>query len=195
MKKNLYKASFTDEFLAALESLLSWLDAEEIPHVTIGGVAVALLVRARATQDIDAVLCMDTNQLESFLVSGGAFGFKPRISNAIEFARTRRVLLLQHQPSGVPVDLSFGVLPFESEMLDRAITLTIGSLKIKVPTPEDLIVMKALARRPRDIADIEAIINADPNLDFERIRYWVREFAATLEMPEIFDDLEKLLPH
>jgi hypothetical protein len=41
--------------------------------------------------------------------------------------------------------------------------------------------------------DIENIIQANPNLDVDRIRRCVREFSAVLEMPEIHDALEKLL--
>jgi hypothetical protein len=53
--------------------------------------------------------------------------------------------------------------------------------------------MKAIAGRGRDIMDIENIIQANPNLDVDRIRRCVREFSAVLEMPEIHDALEKLL--
>ena len=52
--------------------------------------------------------------------------------------------------------------------------------------------MKAIAGRGRDIRDIENIIQANPDLDVERIRRWVREVSAVLEMPEIHDALEKL---
>lgn len=177
----------------ALRDLIAWLESENIPQAVIGGVAVALLAQPRVTQDIDAVIWLDTALLESFLPTGAACGFVPRISDAIDFARTRRVLLLQHQPTGVTIDLSCGVLPFEEELIARAHTLTIGSLKLKVATPEDLIIMKAVAHRPRDIADIEAILNMEQHLDLERIRYWVKQFADALEMPELMEDLERML--
>jgi predicted nucleotidyltransferase len=179
----------------ALRDLVAWLEAENIPQAVIGGVAVALLAQPRVTQDIDAVIWLDTRLLESFLPTGAAYGFAPRISHTVDFARTRRVLLLQHQPTGVTIDLSCGVLPFEEELIARARTLTIGSLKLKVATPEDLIIMKAIAHRPRDIADIEAILNVEQNLDLERVRFWVKQFADALDMSELMGDLEKLLPH
>ncbi|OHE58811.1 MAG: hypothetical protein A2Z47_10090 [Thermodesulfovibrio sp. RBG_19FT_COMBO_42_12] len=53
--------------------------------------------------------------------------------------------------------------------------------------------MKAIARRPRDIADIESILDANPGMNLERVRMWVREFSSTLEMPEILNDLETIL--
>jgi hypothetical protein len=54
--------------------------------------------------------------------------------------------------------------------------------------------MKAVAHRPIDLEDIRSILEVNPNVDLKRIRYWVKEFAKTLEMPEIWNDLKKLLP-
>lgn len=184
---------FPFEFALVLKDLLQWLEATQTPYVTIGGIGVSLLVGARTTKDIDALLWLDTGAVEPFLRSGAAYGFVPRVSDAVDFARSNRVLLLQHQPTGVPVDLSCGALPFENEIITRARTLDIGLLKLKVATPEDLIIMKAIARRPKDIADIEAILNIEQNLDLGRIRFWVGQFADVLEMPELMEDLEKIL--
>ncbi|MGH9845771.1 MAG: nucleotidyltransferase, partial [Blastocatellia bacterium] len=133
------------------------------------------------------------DSLEALVPTGEAYGLTPRMTDAIEFTRTRRVLLLEHSPTGVAVDISCGALPFESEMMARARSLKIGTLEFKVAAPEDLIVMKAVAHRPKDIADIEAILNIQANLDFESIRFWVSQFAEALEMPEMMETLEKLL--
>lgn len=182
-------------FEAALQALTSWLEAEHVPYATIGGVAVALLAQPRTTQDIDVVIWLDKERWETFLLAGEAYGFAPRISDALNFAAKSRVLLLQHQKSGVSVDLSCGALSFEREMIERATMLNIGTLNLKVPTPEDLVVTKAVARRPKDIADIEALLNIHQNLDITYIRRWVEEFAVALEMPELSENLERLLDY
>jgi hypothetical protein len=182
-------------FVSALKSLNDWLNAEQVPHALIGGVAVSLLAQPRATQDIDAVIWLDEQRWEAFFRAGEARGFEPRLNDALEFAARSRVLLLRHQRSGVSIDLSFGALAFEREMIERAMTLEIDELKLKVPTPEDLIITKAVAQRPKDIADIEAILNIHQNLDFTYIRRWAEEFAAALETPELLENLEKLLRH
>jgi hypothetical protein len=69
----------------------------------------------------------------------------------------------------------------------------IGGLTVPLPTPEDLIVMKAVAHRPRDLADIEGILAATGNLNLRHIRRWVREFAHAVGSPEMLSDLEGLL--
>lgn len=183
----------TEEMIVVLGDLARWLDATQTPYATIGGVGVSVIAGARATKDVDALLWLDTDRIESFLESGAAYGFLPRITDAAAFGRQRRVLLLQHTTTAVPVDLSCGALPFENELIGRARTLALGSFKVKVAAPEDLIITKAISHRRQDIADIEAILNIEQNLDLKRIRYWVGQFAEVLEMPELIEDLEKLL--
>lgn len=58
---------------------------------------------------------------------------------------------------------------------------------------EDIVVMKAFAHRPQDLADIDAIVRANPNLDRTYIEGHVREFAEALEMPELWDDIARYL--
>ena len=53
--------------------------------------------------------------------------------------------------------------------------------------------MKAVAHRPIDMADIQSLMDAQVDIDLRRVRQWVREFSSVLEMPEIYNDLEKIL--
>jgi hypothetical protein len=178
---------------SALSSLLAWFEKTSIKGLVVGGVAASLLGRPRTTQDVDALVLLDDSRWEGFLKAGSRFGFVPRRTNALGFARQYRVLLLLHEPSDVKIDISFGALPFEKEAFKRSIKLRAGSLSIPLPTAEDLIIMKAVAHRPRDIGDIEGVLLLHPKLDYKRIRYWVKEFAKFLGMPEIYDDLENLI--
>ncbi len=75
----------------------------------------------------------------------------------------------------------------------RVTWVELGVVRVPLPPPEDLIIMKAVAHRPQDLDDIEAIIAAHPKLNLRRVRRWVREFATALSMPEILNDLEVLL--
>ncbi len=179
--------------IGAVADLISWLKDQSVPGAVIGGLAANLLGRPRVTKDVDAVVLLGDLHIDAFLDAGTRFGFSARISDAAAFAAKNRVLLLVHDPSKTDVDISLGVLPFEQESVDRASIVTIAGISFPLVSPEDLIIMKALARRPRDIADIEAVLDAHPELDLERVCYWVSQFASVLEAPEIFDDLERIL--
>lgn len=54
--------------------------------------------------------------------------------------------------------------------------------------------MKAVAHRPKDLLDIQNLIDVNPSIDTPRVRKWVKEFAAALELPELWEDTQALLP-
>ena len=173
--------------LEALEKLLSHFGNQ---GVIVGGVAVSLLGQARFTEDLDAMVLLSVEQIPHLLMIAQKEGIEPRISQAEDFARRHRVLLLRHTTSQTNIDISLGVLPFEQEMVERSVVYNIDdALKIRLPTPEDLIIMKAVAHRPKDLLDIQGLIQSHPNLDRARIQDWVSQFAEFLEMPELWDDI------
>lgn len=176
-----------------LAALIQWLSNCGLPFVIIGGVAASLLGRPRATRDIDVMVLADEDLWEDFLQSGLDAGFEPRIDKVLPFARRNRVLLLKHRQSQVQIDISFGMLPFEEQMANNARYLHAAGLEIPLPRPEELIVMKGLSQRPRDISDIESLLDAHPNIDLTTVTSTLREFSEALEMPEILEGFEKIL--
>jgi hypothetical protein len=177
--------------LEALDKLLSNFDNQ---GVVIGGVAVTLLGQARFTEDLDAMIMLSIEEIPHFLAMAQNEDIEPRISQAEEFARRNRVLLLRHTPSQTNIDISLGLLPFEQEMVERSVVYKIDdTLNIRLPTPEDLIIMKAIAHRPKDLLDIQGLIQKHSNLDRDRIQNWVIQFADLLETPELWDDIANWL--
>jgi len=179
--------------LAALRDLVAWFQDSATPGTVIGGVAASLLGRPRVTRDIDALVLLDEGEWEAFLVKGAMFGFVPRLANALTFARQARVLLVRHEASGIDIDIAFGALPFEEEAVAHTVWHDVGGVRIPLPLAEDLLIMKAVAHRPRDMADIESILDAQPKLDLPRVRRWVREFSTALETPELLRDFNALV--
>lgn len=80
-------------------------------------------------------------------------------------------------------------MPFEEEMVARGRIQILTALSVRLPTPEDLIIMKAVAHRPKDLEDIRTIVDKNPELDISRIKQWVKQFAEVLEMPSLWDDI------
>ena len=180
-------------FLAPLQALQSLLSAFNNQGVIIGGVAASLLGTPRFTVDLDAVFLLDFADLPSLLAEAEKQGIEPRIADPIAFAQKSRVLLLRHTMSGTDIDLSLGILPFEIEMVERSQVIDLGVIQLRLPTPEDLIIMKAVAQRPKDLADIQAIAASHPDLDKERIQYWVEQFGQALDLPDLWMTISGLL--
>jgi predicted nucleotidyltransferase len=104
----------------------------------IGGIAVIGHGVPRDTSDIDAA----------------KHDILPREEDPIGFARQFHMVLVEHKPTEVTLDISLAWLPFEREAMSRASEIDFGGVPIRAAAPEDLIVYKATAWRDRDRADI-----------------------------------------
>jgi uncharacterized nucleotidyltransferase DUF6036 len=182
-----------EPFRGAIESLQRLLHKFNDRGVFIGGIAVGFLGKPRFTADIDAVFLLSTQELSKFIELAAAENISPRIQNGEEFARKNRVLLLKHLPTETDIDVSLGILPFEEEMVERSSIKSFADLSIRLPTPEDLIIMKAIAHRPKDLEDIRTIADNYSRLDVDRIEKWVKAFGEVLETPELWDLVKSLL--
>ncbi len=183
-------ASFRD----ALAALAATLDALDTPSLIIGGIAVIALGVPRATVDIDATLSASAVNLDRLLEIGRRFGLSPRIDDALAFARAQQVVLLRHDASGIPIDISLASLPFEEEAIRSGVNRDFAGVRIRVARPEDLVIYKLVAFRPRDIDDAEALLIAyGADVDVARVREVVRQFADVLEDHERPVTLERLL--
>ncbi len=179
--------------LVVIRDLTRWFSSCHVPYLVIGGVAVAILGKPRATQDVDALISLDETRLRPFFDEGPRHGFEPRMRDAFSFAEKAKVLLMKQDSTGIPVDISLALLPFEKNAISRGTLVSLGDIRFSVPTPEDLIIMKAVAHRGRDRADIEQILDVHPDVDATLILQTVKEFADVLESPEVYEELNRLL--
>ena len=177
----------------ALSAVSGWLSAANVGFAIVGGLAASLHGRPRVTKDVDVVVIAEDDQWVPLLKRAAKWRLVPRIDDALEFAKTTRVLLLKHEPTRIEVDVSFGMLPFEVELVSRAESTKIGQLRFPLASAEDIVVMKALALRPRDVADIEGIVESVKSLDLARIRATVAQLSAALETEDHPSRLEEIL--
>lgn len=182
------------EFLDALDAVRRALDDLGVPSMIIGGVAVIALGLPRLTVDIDATVAatgLDVNRLIETLQR---YRIAPRIPDAATFARERQVLLAEHEPSGTPVDVSLAWLPFEQEALAASSACDYAGVPIRIPRPDDLVIYKLVASRPRDLEDAEGLLVLHGHtMDLSRVRWVVGQLAAALDDEERPRALEQLL--
>ncbi len=179
--------------LGALAGLMEWLDAANIPSMVVGGVAASALGRPRLTHDVDALAILPEAEWANALSTAASHGILPRIEHPLDFARRSRVLLLRHAESGIDIDVIFGGLSFEQAAIDNSKVHDIGGLRVRLPRIEDLLVMKAVARRPKDLQDIEGLLAAHPEADVTAVRRWVSEFASAMSMSDMLKDFDNLV--
>ncbi len=159
----------------------------------IGGVAASVLGQPRLTQDVDALAILPEDRWAPMLDAAARFGIVRRIDNPLDFARRSRVLLMKHAASGIDIDVTFGGLAFEQAAVENSEQHEIAGVLIRLPRVEDLLIMKAIAHRPKDLQDIEGLLKAHPEADVTRVRQWVREFSMATGMGDMLEELDKLL--
>ncbi|BCY16428.1 hypothetical protein hrd7_02770 [Leptolinea sp. HRD-7] len=186
-------SEFLEPYKSILESIQELLDKIPDRGVIIGGIAVSVLGEQRFTTDIDILVLLTNDQLRNFLDASNKAGFKSRVTDPNTFAMQNRVIPMIHSESGLRADFIMGMLPFEKEVVARAKKSKIHDVEITLPTIEDLIILKAIASRPKDLSDISGLVKHGRNLDIERIEYWVKQFGEALDQPGLWDSIEKYL--
>jgi Nucleotidyl transferase AbiEii toxin, Type IV TA system len=159
----------------------------------IGGLAVLRWGEPRFTRDVDVTLLCPFGSEDEVSAPLLDSEYAGRISDAREFARRNRVLLLQ-SPDGVPIDIALGALPFEEGLVARSslFEFEAGSA-LRTCSAEDLIVLKLFAYRPRDVLDAETIVNRQRGaLDWQYIATNLQPLAEVKDQPEIMATFENL---
>ncbi len=158
----------------------------------IGGVAVGLHSDYRSTHDVDAILWAESIEPKTVLEEAERMGIVPRVPNVLEDAQRILVMRLRDNKSGVPLDLSLAFTPFEKEAIERSISIQTPIGELRIATPEDIVIMKGVAQREQDLADIVSIAAHNPALDWGRIEFWLTEFGNALELPDLWSTVKAL---
>jgi len=157
--------------VGAIESVLAALSAADVRYLVVGGVAVVLHGHLRTTADLDLVVELTCDNALRAVRALASLGYRPRAPVPIEQFADAKVRASWITDKGLTVfglwsekfpDLEVDL--FMREPLDfgaahdRAVRVTLDSTTATVIALEDLIVLKRLAGRACDQADIEALM-------------------------------------
>ncbi len=169
-----------------------FLVRHKIDHVVIGGLAVQAWGEARLTRDADLTISSSVEAGVESIVELITGEFESRVPDPVAFARQTRMILIRTS-SGIEVDLSLGMPGYEDELFARATDVEFQPGRtLRVCSPEDLIIHKAVAGRAQDEADIESVvIRQDNRLDIVYVRRWLATYSGILEDERIADRFER----
>ena len=150
-----------------------------------GAQAATVWGRPRLTADVDITAQVRTDQMDEFLEAMKRQGFTLRFDDP-EFVNRTRVFPFLHQSTGVPVDVVLAGPGLEEEFLDRAVTVPVEGATVPVISPEDLVVTKVLAGRPKDIEDVRGVLRERAaSLDLRRVRETLRLLEQALGQSDL----------
>jgi hypothetical protein len=181
------------DFPAILARISAELDARAIPFMLIGGQAVLVHGEPRLTQDIDVTLGVPPSRLGDMLELCESALLEVLPAQPGDFVRETFVLPAEDPATGVRVDFIFSTTPYEAQAIRRAERLSIGGGSVPFATPEDLILHKLFAGRPRDLEDVRGVLRRKgPQIDWAYLMRWARELATTPGREQLAAQAEKL---
>ncbi len=166
------------ELTEAVRRLAVVFARRQVRHALIGGLAVGLRSRPRATKDADFILHVPALAFPGLLEDLAADGFEINVLDTVRRWSTDRLAVFYR--GGARIDWLQPVLPLYTQVLDRAEPKPWLDATLNVATAEGLILTKMVAFRDQDQADIVALLAANRDaIDVEFIRTAWEPFAAT----------------
>jgi hypothetical protein len=145
-------------FADLLIDLAAALAALRTPWYVFGAQAALMWGRPRLTTDVDATVRLGGISTDAVVRALASHGFSLSIQADQDFVQRTRVLPLRHERSGLALDLVLSGPGLEDLFLERAIAVDVSGTAVPFISPEDLIVTKVLAGRPKDIDDIRGVL-------------------------------------
>jgi hypothetical protein len=157
-----------------------------------GAQAVIAYGVPRLSADVDVTVALDPDDPASFAEDMRAAGFSLRVSDP-DFVRRTRVMPFVHRATAMPLDVVLAGSGLEDEFLRRARETNIGGLLIPLIDPEDLIIAKVLAGRPKDIEDASNLWRLRGHaLDAGRIRATLLLLEEALSQSDLLPAFESI---
>jgi hypothetical protein len=141
---------------AALQAVGRAMKTLRARWYVFGAQAVLLHGAPRTTQDIDVTVLTDASISRVIEVLRGA-EIVPLIEDTA-FLEQTRVLPCNHVPSGWKIDVVLGGPGLEELIAGQAIQRKVGGVSVPLLRIEHLLVLKVLAGRPQDLADVAALL-------------------------------------
>jgi hypothetical protein len=160
----------------ALSDLITEFNRRGVAYALAGGWAYSALVEPRATTDIDLLILLDQpsrdtlHSLVSPLFDSTVIHPAPMVFRGLSIWRIVGI----RRDQEILIDLLLADSVYLQTALGRARTVPLGALSVPVLTLEDLIILKTLAGRLQDRADLEKIHQreADLDVDWAYVKRW-----------------------
>lgn len=186
--------SETPALARVLAAVADALRSGGLKWYVFGAQAVLAYGRPRLTADLDITVAAELDQVPDLVSRLDAAGLRLRPQATGDFVRRTRVLPFVHEATGIPVDVVLAGPGLEAEFIRGARELALAGVTVPVIRPEDLIVTKILAGRPKDRDDVDGILRQQlPALDLDRCRRFLSMLEEALARNDLLAELDEAL--
>ena len=165
------------------------LDGKGLSWFVFGAQAVAVRGAPRATQDIDVTVQVEPTRLRTLVQTLESEGLRHRYPDIAEELMERGAVVPLSHASGMEVDLVLAGSGLEAIALGRASRVAIDGVDVPVAQATDLVVMKVLAGRGKDLDDLRSLL-ASGEVDLPEVRDILGQLEEALGQSDLLPRLE-----
>lgn len=165
--------------IRALWEVVDQLDAHGVDYVLMGGLAVRAHAIPRPTNDVDLTITCPREQFAKLLNRFESECIQvPEIYKSGWLDRVAEMPLVKlktmlDQDHWVDLDIFLCETDFQRSLMDRRMKVEFDdSRSLWIVTPEDLVLLKLIANRPRDLIDVADVLFVQGQLDETYLRHW-----------------------
>jgi hypothetical protein len=176
-----------------LRALAGLLEEMQVAYAVMGGLAVRAYALPRPTFDIDFTIAISPERLAEFFSRCEDFGFT--VPSQYTTGYVDRVagmplvkLRLYLKDKGIDIDIFLVESPYQHELIFRRRRDDVDGQTVWLVSPEDLILLKLVANRPRDILDVGDVLFMQSQLDTAYLRRWAKELGVESQLEAALSD-------
>ncbi len=176
----------------AYKKVVRFLNRGGYDYIVIGGIAASTIGEPRITADVDVDIVINKEDVPDFLNKVTKAGFQVPVKKCIESAR--RVGVFQISFGDYHIDFIIASTDLEAQAFRRRKAIQLHGVKAFFPTPEDLILLKIVPGRDKDLLDAKSIVlRHKGKLDTRYLKTWATKLCDEAEDMRIWKVLQKLL--
>lgn len=170
------------------------LERGGLPYAIGGAIALGFYAVPRATVDVDVnVFVRPAHELERALTVLRAAGFIADEDPETLAKHAREEGQFRGSVAGIRVDVFVPAIPYYAELADRRRQAALLGRPLWILAAEDLVVLKMMFFRRKDLADVEAVLREQgSSFDRDYVRRRLAELAGEEdERVRAWDELSK----
>ncbi|MBP86191.1 MAG: hypothetical protein CMJ64_05665 [Planctomycetaceae bacterium] len=181
-----------------LRDLADVMEGLGLTYAVIGGIAVRAYGIPRPTFDLDFTLAIPRDRLPELFGAVEKRGYSVPDSYQTGWVDPVAKMPLVKvrcylQGQGVDVDMFLAETPFQQEVLKRRQLVETPDGNAWLATPEDVVLLKLLANRPRDILDVNDILFTLGELDRDYLRTWDERLGVRSGLDDVLRQYDETI--
>jgi hypothetical protein len=185
-----------NDLAQAIRDYASLFERLRISYAFIGGVATRIHGLTRPTFDLDLTIAIQREDLPGLFEAVRDMGYTvPEAYDSgwvdtvggMPLVKFRQFL----RDRGMDTEVFIAETAFQRELISRRQKATTDGIPVWVVSPEDLILLKLIADRKRDRADIEDVQLVQGQLDDTYMRTWADRLGVGAKLEEALRERPK----